>query len=529
MKLKLFILLLCLNATIMFAQNESNFYNPNKNGNATVTINNLTGVKSNADSNRLNNAIASLSNTVSPNGKKGGTLTLLPNGGIKTFYLERVNILSNVHLKIDPSITIESVTNSTMIFRIGESAFAENVALTNIDENSNDRSKAFKVRLRAAVNTKEFVVKVGHVTNFKISGIDITDNYTKIAGIGMSTQAQSSDKNKIPRNGVVKNLRIRNAHVGYGLIQAQASKNVYFRNLNGKGGITLRLESGDDPLLKTTGSSIDRVFGRNIVVTNGDAAVNLSPHRSNQGSVDVKGIKAFGSTWAVQCSAGFIGREGTSNGAQDNKGTFSSVKLSISKIVGKANTAQIKSKDFKYFKCDTGQRDGYVAAFTDEVKRTYSSVRGESIGGGRTTASTGCTGGANNGCYATSITFPASSNITGTFQWSGSGTYGNTVPSCSSSSKITSSKETSNTDFDTETETGDNFSIYPNPTSGIVNINTEKGSGINIYNSMGSIVKTIKNTGKSNAINVNNLARGLYIVNTVSPAGKVNTSKLVIK
>jgi hypothetical protein len=62
-------------------------------------------------------------------------------------------------------------------------------------------------------------------------------------------------------------------------------------------------------------------------------------------------------------------------------------------------------------------------------------------------------------------------------------------------------------------------SIYPNPTTGIVNITNAENATINVYNQVGSLVKTATNV---NSIDLSNVANGTYIVKVTT-----NTNTIV--
>jgi len=70
------------------------------------------------------------------------------------------------------------------------------------------------------------------------------------------------------------------------------------------------------------------------------------------------------------------------------------------------------------------------------------------------------------------------------------------------------------------------FTIYPNPSKGIINIKTDFDDDLKIINLLGQTVKTFKVTKNYlNVINVENLNDGLYFINGT----KVTNQKLVIK
>ncbi|MBA5793541.1 T9SS type A sorting domain-containing protein [Flavobacterium sp. xlx-214] len=72
-----------------------------------------------------------------------------------------------------------------------------------------------------------------------------------------------------------------------------------------------------------------------------------------------------------------------------------------------------------------------------------------------------------------------------------------------------------------------NFNIYPNPTSDILNIGLENNlvlEQVTVYNNLGQVVKTTS----EDVIDVSQLAKGLYFVEVITNQGKA-TKKVVIK
>ena len=72
-----------------------------------------------------------------------------------------------------------------------------------------------------------------------------------------------------------------------------------------------------------------------------------------------------------------------------------------------------------------------------------------------------------------------------------------------------------------------NFSIYPNPSNGIVNISLENNlqlEKVTIYNQLGQVVKT----ATTNVITTSDLAKGSYYVVIITNEGKA-TKKLLIQ
>jgi hypothetical protein len=66
--------------------------------------------------------------------------------------------------------------------------------------------------------------------------------------------------------------------------------------------------------------------------------------------------------------------------------------------------------------------------------------------------------------------------------------------------------------------------IHPNPTTGIVRIEGEKAVEIQVFNPLGQLVQTVQNT---NAINLEGLPHGVYLLRVTTEDGKVFSDKVV--
>jgi hypothetical protein len=76
-------------------------------------------------------------------------------------------------------------------------------------------------------------------------------------------------------------------------------------------------------------------------------------------------------------------------------------------------------------------------------------------------------------------------------------------------------------------EKNNKFVIYPNPTTNIVNVNSDIDGNIQITNQLGQTVKTFKvKANVPNSINVENLTDGVYFV---KDSNKTKSYKLIIK
>ena len=76
-------------------------------------------------------------------------------------------------------------------------------------------------------------------------------------------------------------------------------------------------------------------------------------------------------------------------------------------------------------------------------------------------------------------------------------------------------------------ETTSNFKVYPNPSKGIFNVNTEEVLVIEIYDIVGKLVKTSKIEIGTSSIDISNLNSGVYLLKTINSENKSQVFKLI--
>ena len=358
---------------------EADYYT-NRIGPLRRTVS-LTGANTGADSNTLNRIIRNVSNA------GGGIITVGVSTSQNIAYLREVDMRSKVQLRFRSNVRLRPYTNGrsatsniTMI-RMGTiGGRVRNVAITSVKENSTKRSDWFTVELNGGNSARQRFIGVNRARNFKISGIRIADSNTVFSNVELNPSASvslSRADGDIPTDGVVKNIVSTENYVGYGIIQARAGRRVLFRNLDGEGGVTLRLESGISGIASKA-ATIEDVVGRDIIVRDGDAAVNLSPHRIDQGRVDVRAISAYNSGYAVQIAAGFLdSKPSTINniGVFDSRSVIDNIR-----IVEGGTGAQVKQKDFVLYPCRAQRairRRFRSATGTSAPGRSIATVRGD--------------------------------------------------------------------------------------------------------------------------------------------------------
>ena len=365
--------------------NEDRFYVNNIPNNENILQ--LSGDFSPADSNLLNQEIQNVSNA-------GGGIIRITGG---TYYLLDVKLRSNVQLKFDADVIIQpdlsgnTFNKNLNIFEVGNEFLVENSALTNTQQNSTDPSTWFKVVIPTGDYRGVRVAEYSYAHNFQVSGIRIEDTNSVFSSIVLNL-ADSSSKDEISNNGIIKDIVATDGHVGYGIIQIQAGITILCKNLDGEGGSTMRVETGVAQINMDNQLTVDDVVGRHIIGRFGDGVLTFSPHRVDQGRVDVENITAINSTYAVRLAAGFLDNSGT----LDNIGTFSNLSYVGTINVTGGDGAQIKSKDYQFFTC--ADREALIASPWNPDEE---SKFGKSIGIFRDNSSqaSGC----EDGCYEVNV------------------------------------------------------------------------------------------------------------------------------
>lgn len=293
------------------------------------------------DSQNLRNAIDFVTNQAD-----GGTV-FIPKG---KYYFIDVDVKSNITLLFEEGATIfptEGAENSKrlIMFNFGlEAPVAENVVLKAMQGR-------FIIDLRSARSSEIIPFRLRNIDNFEISDFDILDNFTKFSSITMGMTLYDGNY-YAPRNGIVKNASTFDSDYGYGLVQVQAAKNITFTDLYGKGGLTLRLESGEKNMndLQPMGINIDMVTGENIASEDGNGAAMISPHSMKNGKVEMRNISAVNSGFALRIEDGFVAAKQENPNLEP--GTFSEVLIqNVTATYG--TSAQLKWKHWsKYMPCE---------------------------------------------------------------------------------------------------------------------------------------------------------------------------------
>ncbi|MDO7173160.1 T9SS type A sorting domain-containing protein [Mariniflexile sp. AS56] len=349
MKLKLhfFMLQMLLSTSVSFSQTlpaDITFFNPTM-GSGTQTISPSAGTGD--DTQIFIDAIDALTTS-------GGIITVQAG----TYRILEVPLKSNVHMEVDagaifiPFNPIQGVNNA--MFNADANAGIDNFSIVGIGGKFNvDLSELASILRIRVINFK-------YCSNFKIANFHITDSYTEFSSLAFGSNYKTSNGvinmvRGVPQGGIIENLTMDNGHYGYGLVQLQAGKNILFRDLTCVGGVALRLETGFDLIQYTAGAifeaiKLSNIYGRNIECTNGQSALQLSPHTLDQGFFDIRDITGTSCEAAVVWSAGFTTDEQAIDGL--TPGSFDSASIVRNVTANFGQDAQLHpSKRLRYIPC----------------------------------------------------------------------------------------------------------------------------------------------------------------------------------
>ncbi|WP_281990617.1 T9SS type A sorting domain-containing protein [Aquimarina aggregata] len=492
----IFFLLISLSA---FSQstNPSDYYSP-------IGIVDTRTFNVNASDNKGNDtqALQDLINTVSGlrrNNLRGGNINI-PAG---TYFLDKIDMKSHVHLKVNPEATfVVTNTNNTersqKMFVFGGDNQNE---VVNASIESTDNNRKFTLNLRRT-NAKWITpFDMRNTRNFKLSGINILDKRSRFQGVNLSAGKLSGGGFQRPRNGFIDNMNIVNADYGYGLIQMHAGKHIFFRNISGVGGITLRLESGFREN-EARNLVIDDIVARNVRCTRGNSAVTLSPHSQNHGKVDIRNVTSNNCGFAIRIT----------DSQRTNRGSFASNSIIRNVKCTLGNQALVKKSQQKFAPCS--------------LRNEYVLVPNNNLPANNTLAYRGPSASAILMDASYSINFNPNTHISRLTLQSGlqgrpnGGRFVSKAINCNNNRGSDQAKEITTT----------TTRLYPNPikNNGVLNIKHTLSSTFQVYDASGKLVITLdtKTKNGTTVINMKNLSAGLYLVKQITDNGEINIYKV---
>lgn len=338
-KLILLIALVTSCATVSIEQPQSGFYKAPESFKITKNLVSDFGVDNDFatnDSEALQKAINSIS-------LKGGGKLIVPKGN---YTFSDIKMKSNVHIVFDSDVVIRPSIRENMknfsVFSFGEkSDVVKNFSLT-----SSNPDKKYTIDLTHGNNHRVAVFAIRNVDNFLFSNVLIKDDQTLFSSFTLGITPFGKEY-FFPRNGIIKNSTTTNADYGYGLIQSQAAKNVFFEDLGGQGGVTLRLETGAKEMNNVQVGGNHDILANNIECHDGNAAVMISPHAMQNGIVTIDGVTAVNCGFGVRVGGAFMAKKykqdiGLKLGTYDPRSSVKNVTATFGK------TAQVKPKHMMY-------------------------------------------------------------------------------------------------------------------------------------------------------------------------------------
>ena len=167
----------------------------------------------------------------------------------------------------------------------------------------------------------------GAITGFGLHNLNVLLPGATNTGIANALEFNNiagSRKYLSPSHGTVTNITTTGGQWGYGTAQIQSGNYIHFENLDGEGGVTLRLETG------IGGGYVGGITATNITCRNGHAAVMTEPHCQVNGQFLVDGVLSLGCSVAVETNGGY--RDNTRHPGLP-PGTFSNTSR-VTNVVG---------------------------------------------------------------------------------------------------------------------------------------------------------------------------------------------------
>eukprot|EP01006_Ploeotia_vitrea_P061217 TRINITY_DN77522_c0_g1_i1.p1 TRINITY_DN77522_c0_g1~~TRINITY_DN77522_c0_g1_i1.p1 ORF type:complete len:363 (-),score=9.43 TRINITY_DN77522_c0_g1_i1:150-1238(-) len=206
----------------------------------------------------------------------------------------------NIIWRVGTSVTFhpyipQHVRRIRSIFQLGsKDTNVHNVSFVGLSHN------------KFTVDTSHALLKSWNVRAFQLFGIS---NFTlgnfvaKMAYPAGTKSALGFDNSGEfhARYGHVVNITSTGSIHGYGTIQVQSAAHILFENIDGTGGVTLRLETG----VGSAGAFVGNIVAKNIIGRDGYAAVMAQPHQQQNGVFHVYNVTCHSCAAAVFLSGGY--------------------------------------------------------------------------------------------------------------------------------------------------------------------------------------------------------------------------------
>jgi hypothetical protein len=70
------------------------------------------------------------------------------------------------------------------------------------------------------------------------------------------------------------------------------------------------------------------------------------------------------------------------------------------------------------------------------------------------------------------------------------------------------------------------FSVYPNPSNGLVTIEATERSLVHVFNSQGALIETIYPTGTKTSLTLGDI-KGIYLIQLIDQNGRTRSTEII--
>lgn len=277
--------------------------------------------------------------------QNGGGQVIVPTG---TYRIHNIDLKNDTHVLFETGVTlVPGKGRGRNLFNCGyDGAPVSNVALIGPGErftvDFTDSSVAPEV-------TKLRVIGVGDCDGFRFENFNVIDNYTVFSSIIFGWRGHSRGRAMHGRNGNVENITAKNAHYGYGAIQAHSGENIKFRNIKSVGGVAVRLETGLIPMNKAQVGGLNDILVDGAYSKNGQAALMFQPHTMRHGSIVARNIESDGSEFAVSIAKPFVSKRRYTAADNLSPGEYKSLKIDNIKATYRDGPIITRFTHLKYY------------------------------------------------------------------------------------------------------------------------------------------------------------------------------------
>lgn len=281
--------------------------------------------------------------TVSREG--GGNITV-PKG---RYRLKNIDLKSGVKLIFDDKAVIKPVVRGrgANIFNCGLSGeMVKDVAITSA---SGRFTFDFTGNDVIAEETKLRAIGIGDCSSFHFGNFDVKDKFTVFSSLIFGWAGVDKERSLHGREGLIENITVRDAHYGYGAIQAHAGEAIFFNNIKSFGGVAVRLETGLIPMNRAQIGGLDQILVDGAYSINGQAALMFQPHTMQHGDITARNIVADGSEFAVSIAKPFVSKRRYKPEEGFQPGSYRSLKISGVKATYRDGPIITRFTHLKYY------------------------------------------------------------------------------------------------------------------------------------------------------------------------------------